>query len=117
MAPEQRLIDANHIVEVAEHAYSEWNLAMAAADGQRQISQVYKMKELCKAVKAVADAAPTVDAVEVVRCKDCKDCDTFYPRKEIGKEPIQVWYCNRYRCHRDPDDFCSHGERRTDDVQ
>lgn len=66
MATEKRLIDANHIVKVAEHAYSEWNLAMAAADGQRQINQVYKMKELCKAVKAVADAAPTVDAVEVV---------------------------------------------------
>lgn len=66
MANEQRLIDANDIVKVAEHAYNEWNLAMAAADGQRQINQVYKMKELCKAVKAVADAAPTVDAVEVV---------------------------------------------------
>ena len=66
MANEKRLIDANEIVKVAEHAYKEWNLAMAAADGQRQINLVYKMKELCKAVKAVAAAAPTVDAVEVV---------------------------------------------------
>lgn len=66
MVSEKRLIDANKIVEVAEHAYKEWNLAMAAADGQRQINQVYKMKELCKAVKAVADAAPTVDAAPVV---------------------------------------------------
>ena len=66
MANEKRLIYADDIVKVAEHAYHEWNLAMAAADGQRQINYVYKMKELCKAVKAVADAAPTVDAVEVV---------------------------------------------------
>lgn len=66
MAVEKRLIDANDIVKVAEHAYNEWNLAMAAADGQRQINLVYKMKELCKAVKAVADAAPTVDAAPVV---------------------------------------------------
>ncbi len=66
METEIRLIDANKIVEVAEHAYHEWNLAMAAADGQRQINRIYKMQELCKAVKAVADAAPTVDAVPVV---------------------------------------------------
>lgn len=35
MASKQRLINANDIVKVAEHAYNEWNLAMAAADGQR----------------------------------------------------------------------------------
>lgn len=93
MATEKRLIDANHIVKVAEHAYSEWNLAMAAADGQRQINQVYKMKELCKAVKAVADAAPTVDAVEVVRGRwitvedrehlgvRCSNCQKWFDEK------------------------------------
>lgn len=102
-ATEQRLIDANHIVEVAEHAYSEWNLAMAAADGQRQINQVYKMKELCKAVKAVADAAPTVDAVEVVRCKDCKHYMTIH--------------CTCDGCCISDDWYCADGERRTDDVQ
>ena len=108
MATEKRLIDANHIVEVAEHAYGEWNLAMAAADGQRQINQVYKMKELCKAVKAVADAAPTVDAVEVVRCKDC-DYRAF---DDVCKE----YYCNgvygMYGAIAD-NDFCSYGERRS----
>lgn len=80
MKNEKRLIDANGIVKVAEHAYNEWNLAMAAADGQRQINLVYKMKELCKAVKAVADAAPTVDAVEVVHGRNIGDeeCDEWY---------------------------------------
>ena len=70
---DQRLIDANEIVEVAEHAYHEWNLAMAAADGQRQINRVFKMQELCKAVKAVAEAAPTVDAVPVVHGRWIED--------------------------------------------
>ena len=56
-----RPIDADEIVKVAEHAYDEWNLAMAAADGKRQIDCVYKMQELCKAVRAVAKAAPTID--------------------------------------------------------
>ena len=52
------------------------------------------------------------DAVKVVRCKDCKYCRTFYPVKEIGKEAIQVWYCDLYRCNRKTDEFCSDGERR-----
>lgn len=63
---EKRLIDANEIVAVAERAYDAWNLAMAAADGKREINLVYKRQELCKAVKAVAEKCPTVDAVEVV---------------------------------------------------
>lgn len=66
MANEKRLIDANRIVEVAERAYNAWNLAMATADGKREINLVYKRQELCKAVKAVADDCPTVYAVEVV---------------------------------------------------
>ena len=55
-----RPIDADNIAQVAEHAYNEWNLAMAAADGRREINHVYKMQELCKAVNAVANAAPTI---------------------------------------------------------
>lgn len=54
-----RLIDADKIVEVAEHAYGEWNKAMGAAEG-RQINRCYKMQELCKAVKGVADDCPTI---------------------------------------------------------
>lgn len=55
-----RLIDADKIIEVAEHAYCEWNKAMAAAEG-RQINRCYKMQELCKAVKGVADDCPTIN--------------------------------------------------------
>ena len=65
MENKKRLIYADDIVKVAEHAFNEWNLAMAAADGDREINHVFKMQELCKAVKAVAENAPTVDAVEV----------------------------------------------------
>lgn len=34
-------------VALAEHAFNEWNLAMAAADGKRQINRCFKMQELC----------------------------------------------------------------------
>lgn len=42
-----RLIDADKIVEVAEHAYGEWNKAMGAAEGRRTmeaIKAVWKVK-------------------------------------------------------------------------
>ena len=56
-----RPIDADKIVEVAEHAWGEWNLAMATQDTNRGVNKVLKMQELCKTVKAVADDCPTIN--------------------------------------------------------
>ena len=53
---ERRLIDANAAIENADKRYSEWNLAMAAAEGNRQISMVYKKRELFKAVRKVIES-------------------------------------------------------------
>lgn len=53
-------------IKAAERAYGEWNLAMAAADGSRQINLVYKRQELLKAVASVFDIVPAAD-VEPVR--------------------------------------------------
>lgn len=58
---EVRLIDANAAVENASKRYDEWNLAMAAAEGNRQINIVYKKQELFKAVKKVVESCPTID--------------------------------------------------------
>lgn len=86
-----RLIDADKIVEVAEHAYGEWNKAMAAAE-KRQINRCFKMYELCKAVKGVADDCPTIDPESLrptahwkriqdaaYMCTYCKSCFAFIP--------------------------------------
>lgn len=86
-----RLIDADKIVEVAEHAYGEWNKAMGAAEG-RQINRCFKMQELCKAVKGVADDCPTIDPESLrptahwkriqdvaYMCTYCKSCFAFIP--------------------------------------
>ena len=54
------------------------------------------------------------DFVEVVRCKDCKCCEHCYPAKAIGEEAIEGWYCKIRKKHMQPHDFCSYGERRTD---
>lgn len=59
--------------------------------------------------KVIIMGQPTADVVEVVRCKDCvywQDNNDGYPHKECrwGKDETPDAY-----------DFCSYGERRTDD--
>ena len=56
-------------IKYAEHAYHEWNLAMAAADGKREINLVYKRQELCKAVESVFRDMPAADVAPVVHGK------------------------------------------------
>lgn len=56
-----RLIGANAAIENADKRYSEWNLAMAAAEGNRQISMAYKKQELFKAVRKVIESCPPID--------------------------------------------------------
>lgn len=81
-----RLIDADKIVEVAEHAYGEWNLGMAAAEG-RQINRCFKMQELCKAVKGVADDCPTIDPESLRPTAKWENGDDYY-----GDDII--WFCS-----------------------
>lgn len=69
----------------------------------------------------VIDNAPTVDAVEVVRCRECKHAE---PYKRM--DGATGYYCRckcsvfeyadrrKYTPVRESDDFCSYGERRTD---
>lgn len=55
-----RAIDVEKAMEVAQIKYNDWNLAMAAADGQREINLCFKKQELFKAVKAVLECVPTL---------------------------------------------------------
>lgn len=57
--------------------------------------------------KQIADA-PTVDAVEVVRCKDCKYLMFSDCYGECGQGHMGIVR---------PDDFCSYGERRTNENE
>lgn len=102
---ENKLVRAECMVNLARHAYNEWNLAMAAAEGNRQINKCFKMQDLCKAVESVVNAAPAVDAVEVVRCKDCIHYDMGVCLKiySDGNVSADAWQ------KRNPDDFCSYG--------
>lgn len=107
-----RPIDADNIVQVAEHAYNEWNLAMATADGRREINHVYKMQELCKAVRAVANAAPTITLDDLiphgrwiptgtnnaigplVRCSSCgKYINPSATAIELNRQKLEPKFC------------------------
>lgn len=80
-----RLIDANAAIENANKRYNEWNLAMAAAEGNRQINMVYKKQELFKAVKKVVDICNTIDP------------ESLRPVSEWELNPIR-WTCEWFRC-------------------
>lgn len=61
------------------------------------------------------DKAPTIDAVEVVRCRECKYSRINHLMKKdiLSCENIDV--CGEeYLFERNPNDFCSYGEKRRD---
>ena len=64
-------------------------------------------KMLCERLDALPSAQP-----EIIRCKDCK-----YFIKDHGWNCIEYTVCSISPIHkviRQPDDFCSRAERRTD---
>ena len=94
MTTEKRLIDAN---EVWHKIHKRREAAYRELDHPR--CNAYLNAEF-----DVMDA-PTVDAVEVVRCKGCKKRDTNL---------CPLYHCVSPMITSMDDDFCSHGERKTD---
>jgi hypothetical protein len=62
-----------------------------------------------KALKAEKDRKNLFDAVEVVRCKDCK----YWERRLVNAKGFAI--CAASGMDITADDFCSYGERRTED--
>lgn len=85
-----RIIDANFIVKVAEHAWDEWNLAMATQDTNRGVNKVLRRQELCKAVKDVADDAPTIDPETLPIVQDLrKKLEQVTAERDAAKRDIE----------------------------
>ena len=78
---EVRLIDANTAMNHADKCYNDWNLAMAAAEGTRQINMVYKKQELFKAVKKVIESCPSIDPRTACNCGGVKRQKSLPKRK------------------------------------
>ena len=108
MAKEQRLIDANALLENIQYR-------LPVNDMVAQL-----INDIVDITRTQIVNAPTVDAVPVVRCKDCKHyhaeqgwCDehsSFIDERGVKCHP---WESNDWRMFEE-DDFCSYGERRTD---
>lgn len=58
--------------------------------------------------------APTIDAVPVVRCKDCHWCKKHPTSDKVNVCTNESWNTEYYTLVTD-DDFCSFGERRSND--
>lgn len=72
--------------------------------------EVYWTKSEAAYIRSFLVKLPRADAVEVVRCKDC--------RYRIHDEVTNEWFCNSSHSgfvYAKPNDFCSYGERRTDE--
>ena len=97
MASEQRLIDANEAYEIARTSGRHDDFGICMAD-------LTSLKELF-------EDCTTVDAVEVVRCKDCEHWheETAFCEKHSRFDSFGMDW-NMF----EDDDFCSYGERRTD---
>lgn len=104
MATEKRLIFADTAKEmIVNHA--------------NEFSDVLNRREKALLIgggTSCIDKCPTVDAVEVVRCNDCKHYVQFLQdNKECRCTIFSGCYDRPYPT--EPDDFCSYGERRTED--
>ena len=104
MANEKRLIDANALKDMFD--------AREADDvelyGGVRIVECFPADD----AKEMVDKMPTVDAVEVVRCKEC--ANGYKSSASYTGMRCKKWGCYDTDCDCRPDDFCSHGERRTD---
>ena len=97
MANEKRLVDANALLELVQFRLPIDNQNAEVIAGCVDIT------------RRLIQNAPTVDAVEVVRCKDCKQTSALQ-----GDIICKHWtedICVFVK----EEDFCSYGERRTDD--
>lgn len=73
------------------------------------------MIRACIMVTEMIQDAPTVDAVEVVRCRDCKHHRTLRDRDMCAKNADMLNGREVGLRATRADDFCSRGERRTND--
>ena len=105
MANEKRLIDADALDEAIRTDYWEHFTQCHDTDQTALIDMV------CEDI----GNAPTVDAVEVVRCKDCKHRVVGFGGDDfVCGNP---YYGMASGVELRDDDFCSYGERRTDDKE
>lgn len=97
MENEKRLIDMDDTI----------NKLRAYAERKHEAEHYELANGILKAVNYIRNNIVRVNAVEVVRCKDC-----IYYHKKLG---IGFGQCSKCTLMPYPEDFCSYGERRTEE--
>ena len=97
-----RLIDYNEIRKLFSEEYKK--TAQLIRDGETHLDN---LAEGFVEADRVIFKLPDVDAVEVVRCKDCQ----YYEPFATGCDEM---VCGLDDLFRNPVDFCSNGERRSE---
>ena len=82
-------------------------------DGSDGCTVVYQNLTLSSPeIEAIVEEMPAADVVPVVRCRECIH---FKPQNKSVRWNCTTLFCNRTATIKmDPDDFCSRGERSTD---
>ena len=106
-----RLIDADIVSKLFDAEFKE--TIKLICEGETHLDNL--AEGFCEAYRVIQNM-PTVDAVPVVRCRECKHCRNL-PNGlcYLYTEPYdnERGYKGEAVCV-EPDDFCSCGERRTD---
>lgn len=108
MATEKRLIDANALIEsgydvTLDKVFPDW---AELPDSTKEA--------VCKHgqyLKKMINELPSVEAVEVVRCKDCVFC-----HYNSSNETYKCSTMNGMYRTVEPNEFCSYGERKDNDL-
>ena len=108
MAKEQRLIDANALIEKLR-AHRDLFVSAWSEFKEMPPKDKARVDELGMCIAETLNA-PTVDAVEVVRCRDCKQ---WSRNSGIAESPNGHCFCHDIETN--GHDFCSYGERRTNE--
>ena len=106
-----RLIDANEVVKAILAERDKIPRTVSTAPYEIGTEKPYHAGDqmrggIRKALRCI-EQAPSVEAVPVVFCRDCKHCD---PENYHCDHPMGTTAPLR----REPDDFCSYGEKRRD---
>lgn len=100
------MIDENKLMEEVR----QWKRKVDKDCGEMpNVSYLTGYISALSVVEGMIAQQPTIDAVEVVRCKDCRSCGVY----KSGN-----LYCTHQNAitNPKPNDFCCHGERRSDET-
>lgn len=93
-------IERGAAIKCAEKSYKMWCLAMAAADGEREINKCYKMQDVCKAIGEVFKIVPAADVAPVVHGRWLTWEEQFPGLEPRRKNNLGV-YCSSCHTHSD----------------